>query len=74
MIAHGHSIQDEAVPEPPGEPYPHPNTRNRSRVLFTSWDGGAYNGMQLRLLPEPTSAVIAGAAMIAVVCNRRRKM
>ncbi len=34
MIAHGHSIQDEAVPETPGEPYPHPSARNRSRILF----------------------------------------
>jgi hypothetical protein len=41
-------------------------------LLVNSWDGGAYNGMQLRLLPEPTGAVIAGAAMIAAVCKRRR--
>jgi len=34
MIAHGRSIQDEAVPEPPGEPYPDPSARNRSYVLF----------------------------------------
>jgi hypothetical protein len=41
-------------------------------LLVNSWDGGAYNGMQLRLLPEPTGAVIAGAAMIAAACKRRR--
>jgi hypothetical protein len=41
-------------------------------LLVNSWDGGAFNGMQLRLLPEPTGAVIAGAAMIAAAFKRRR--
>ena len=34
MISSGYSIQDEAAPETPGEPYPHLSARNRGRILF----------------------------------------
>ncbi|MGE3243383.1 MAG: PEP-CTERM sorting domain-containing protein [Pirellulales bacterium] len=41
-------------------------------VLVNSWDGGAINGMQLRVVPEPTSLLLLGLAGISLAAFGKR--
>lgn len=42
-------------------------------IFVNSWDGGAYNGMQLRLIPEPTSLALFGVALAGWAMGAARR-
>lgn len=42
-------------------------------IFVNSWDNGAYNGMQLRQIPEPTSLTMFGAAVAIAACGAARR-
>jgi hypothetical protein len=41
-------------------------------LLVNTWDGGAINGMQLRVVPEPTAIVMGALAAVGLACVRKR--
>jgi hypothetical protein len=41
-------------------------------LLVNSWDNGAFNGMQLRQVPEPTTLALCGMVGLAMIWRRNR--
>lgn len=41
-------------------------------LLINTWNGGAINGLQLRQLPEPSSLVMCGLALLGLAARRKR--
>ena len=41
-------------------------------LLVNTWDNGAFNGMQLRQVPEPTTLALCGMVGLAMIWRRNR--
>jgi len=42
-------------------------------LLVNSWDGGAFNGMQLRIVPEPTALTLCVVGLLGMACGTMRR-
>jgi hypothetical protein len=42
-------------------------------LLVNTWDGGAFNGMQLRIVPEPAAVSLCLLGLIGMACGRKRR-